>query len=495
MTSPTQTTKAAHETTDTADQNTGPAREFLPKVSPKTARRILISLIFPTIMMPIMQSSTNVALPILRDEFLLPADFASWISIIFSLPFMILASVYGRLSDGMGKRRLILGGSALFIAGSVCIVFSPNLTWLLAGRFIQGVGTAGIMPLAMAYISEIFDPYTRGRALGMWSTTGPATAGVGPFIAGFLIEGWGWRTALAPSIFLGLLSFAVVYRGVPPGLSTIRKDFLRHFDWLGIGLMAGCFTFLLFFLSSRPITGVAPLHDWRLLAGSLVFGLLFALWENRRREPFIDFKIFRYRTFNLATFSAAMRLSVLTGIGFLLPLYLTDVRGLTPAYIGLVATISPSSMALMVFAGGQLSDRWGSRWPASIGLTVQCLTGVVLYLLPGDIPLGVLILTLMVYGAGAGFSLASLHRASLVSIPEAQLGAAAGLYGMLRFVGGITGAALAGVILQGFLDQALPVLEAYQNTFLVFAGVGLLGAAAGFTFREPDRGQPGEKER
>jgi MFS family permease len=259
--------------------------------------------------------------------------------------------------------------------------------------------------------------------------------------------------------------------------------------------MAGCFTFLLFFLSSRPITGLAPLHDWRLLAGSLVFGLLFVLWETRRSEPFIDFKIFRNRAFNLATFSAAMRLCVLTGIGFLLPLYLVDVRGLTPAYIGLVATVSPAAMALMVFAGGQLSDRWGSRWPATIGLTVQCLTGIALYLLPGDIPLGILMLFLMIYGAGAGFALASLHRASLVSIPEAQLGAAAGLYGMLRFVGGITGAAMAGVILQGFLDQALPVLEAYQNTFLVFAGVGVLGAAASFSFREPPHGQPEEKER
>jgi EmrB/QacA subfamily drug resistance transporter len=474
-------------------QPAAPTQDFLPPVPPKTARRILISLVFPTVMMPIMQSSINVALPILRDEFLLPADFASWISIIFSLPFMIMASVYGRLSDGTGKRRLILGGSALFILGSVCIVFSPNLTWLLAGRFIQGIGTAGIMPLAMAYISEIFDPYTRGRALGMWSTTGPATAGVGPFMAGFLIESWGWRTALAPSIFLGLLAFAVVYRGVPPGLSTIRKDFLKHFDWLGIGLMAGCFTFLLFFLSSRPITGLDPLNDLRLLAVSLVFGILFVIWENRRQEPFIDFNIFRYRTFNLATLSAGLRLTILSGTFFLLPLYLSDVRGLTPAYIGLVTTISPASMALMVFAGGQLSDRWGSRWPATIGLSIMCLNGVVFYLLPGDIPLAVMVLFLAIHGAGAGFSLASLHRASLVSIPEAQLGAAAGLYGMLRFVGGIIGSAMAGVILQGFLNQSLPVLEAYQNTFLVFAGVGLLGAATGFTFREPGRGLPGEK--
>jgi MFS family permease len=453
-------------------------------VPPKTAQRILISLVFPTLLMPIIQSITGVALPVIRDEFQLPADITSWISITFSLPFMVLASVYGRLSDGLGKRRLILAGSLLFTVGSIAAVFSPGLAGFLVGMIIMGVGTAGMMPLAMAFISEIFDPEARGWALGLWSTTGPATAGVGPFIAGFLVESWGWRVAIAPPILLGVLSFVVIYRWVPPGLSAVRADFIKRFDWLGIGLMGAGFTCLLFYLSSRPITGMPPLTDWRLLAASLFLIVLFVVWELRRQEPFLDLNLFRYKTFNLATFSAAMRLSVLAGIGFLLPLYLTDVRALNPAKVGLMVMIAPSAMALMVFSGGQLSDRWGSRWPTTIGMATQVLTAVAFFLLPGELPLGVMALILAFYGAGSGFSLAALHRASLAPIPDAQLGAASGLYGMLRFLGGITGSALAGVVLQHFFNQALPALAAYQYTFLFFAGAGLLGAAAGFLMLE-----------
>ena len=110
-------------------------------VSSKTARRIVISLVFPTMLMPFVNSMSRVALPVIRDQFQIEPDMTAWVATVFALPFTILTPVYGRLSDGLGKRGLILFGSLLFSVGTAITVFAPGLAWLMVGRAIQGLGT------------------------------------------------------------------------------------------------------------------------------------------------------------------------------------------------------------------------------------------------------------------------------------------------------------------------------------------------------------------
>ena len=457
----------------------------------KLARRIVLSLVFPTMLMPFVNSLSRVALPVIRDHFQIQPDMTAWVATAFALPFVILTPVYGRLSDGLGKRGLILLGSLLYIIGTAITVFAPGLVWLMFGRAIQGLGTGGMMPMAMALISEIFEPGQQGKVLGLWAITGPTTAFVAPLISGLLLEKWDWRVAMAPPLFLGVLAFIVVYRVVPARQRAARasQGFLRSFDWIGVGLLAAWTSSFLFYLSSRPITGVAPLRDWRLLAATLLLGGLFCWWELRQaaghRDAFVDFKLFRIRTFNLATLCASLRLFTLNGLSFLMPLYLADVRGLSPAYIGLYVMIAPGAMIVMVFLGGRISDRWGSSLPTIIGLGIQGLTAVIYYLLPGTAPLWAIALIQVFYGLGIGFALAALHRAALAHVPDVQMGAAAGLYSMFRFFGSAVGTALGGVFLAQFLDQGLPALSAYQSAFLCFAGTAFLGSLVGFRLREP----------
>jgi MFS family permease len=169
----------------------------------------------------------------------------------------------------------------------------------------------------------------------------------------------------------------------------------------------------------------------------------------------------------------------MNGIGFLTPLYLADVRGLGPALLGTLVTVSPGAMIVMVFLGGRISDRWGSRLPAVVGLGMQTVTAISFFLLPETAPLWSIVLILVFYGLGNGFALASLHHAALSGIPEAQIGQASGLYSMLRFFGSVVGSALAGVVLAFLLDRGLLALRAYQVGFLVFGAVALVGALVG----------------
>ena len=442
---------------------------------------------FASALMPLISSMSRIALPVIRDDFQIQADMTAWVATVFTLPFMILMPVYGRLSDGVGKRRLILAGITIFAIGTAITVVAPSLGWLMAGRAIQGIGTAGMMPLGMAFISAIFNPRERGKALGTWSSIGPTVAFFGPLAAGFLVDRWGWRAAFVPALIASIVAYLVIRKWVPAGLSNIRPRFLQTFDWTGALLLAGTLSMLLFYLASRPITGVPSLQDWRLLLATLFLGGAFFWWEQRQGDPFVSFAIFRNKLFSLASFCASMRMFTMSGLSFLIPLYLVDVRGMSPAYIGLLAMISPGTMTLMVRFGGSIADRWGSRWPAIIGLSVQGSTMVIFYLLSDSASIWAIILTLAYYGLGAGFVLAALHRAALGNVSDEQMGSAAGLYSMLRFAGAVIGTALGGVVLQLFLDQGLPVLPAYQNTFLCFAGSAFIGAALGFRLKEAKR--------
>lgn len=451
------------------------------------AQRILWGLMFTGMLMPMLSSMSRVALPIVRNDFQIAADMTAWIDSVFTLPFMFLMPVYGRLSDAVGRRRLILAGIVIFGLGTALTVMATNLAGLMAGRAIQGIGASGMMPLSMALISTIFPATERGKALGTWSVVGPIVGFVSPLFAGFMVDHWGWRAAFVPSLLFTILTFFAVARFVPAGLSHVQPHFWRTFDWIGVLLLAGATTCLLFFLSSRPITGVTPLQDWRLGLSMLVLFVAFLFWERRRADPFVELSIFTNRLFTLGSFAAGLRMVIMAGQEFLIPLYLVDVHGVSAAQIGGVTMMNAGAMALVVRFGGQAADRWGSRWPTVIGIGAQGLIMLVFVFLPSTAPIWFIALLMALYGLGAGLVLAALHHAALGHMTKAQMGAAAGLYSMIRFAGAMVGTALAGVILQYHLDLAWPIVDAYQQVFLFFAISGLLGVLTGLTLRQPGR--------
>ena len=444
---------------------------------------ILYALMIPSTIMPLSSSMSRVALPMLRDTFAMSADVVAWTSSAFTLPYMILMPVYGRLSDGVGRRRLILAGIAIFSVGSAMTVFATDLAWLMTGRAVQGFGIAGMMPLGMALIATIFREGERGKALGTWGSIGPLAAAIGPFFAGFFVDAWGWRAAFGPALLLGLLGLIAVRQWVPAGLSEVRPRFLRGFDWVGVLLLAGTLASGLFYLSSRPITGVEPLRDWRLFAALVLLCAAFLFWERRRAEPFVSLKLFRRRNFCFASLCASIRMFVMGGVSILIPLYLVDVYSFSPGYLGLILTVNPGAMVVMVRFGGLAADRWGSRWPVLFGLSGQVLAIFLLSRVPASTHIGFIIALLALQGLSVGTMLAALHQAAMSEMDDDEMGAAAGVYSMIRFVGVAIGTALAGVLLQDALEQGLPVLEAYQQVFLFVAVAGLFGTASALGLR------------
>lgn len=462
-----------------------PEETEAPKADASPGRRVLLSLILPSMLMPMMSTGSRVALPVIRDTFQIPEDVTAWVSAAFTLTFMAMMSVYGRLGDVIDRKKLLLFGIAVFFVGTTITLTSQSLSGLIVGQLVQGLGVAGMMPLGMALITSLFPGGDRGRALGTWATVGPTTGFIGSLIAGFLVAGMGWKAAYAPSCILSVFAIAAVWFGIPSSPSdrdTARS--IRSFDWGGVLLLGSGLAFFVFFLSSRAITGVPSLQDWRLLAISILLLSGFAWREHRHADPFVAPQLLLNLRFAQSSFCAATRMICMGALSILMPLYLTDVHGLHPAELGGMLVINSGAMATVVRTGGRLADRWMSRWLVSMGIAVQGMVLVIFSQLPGTAPLWLVGCILAVHGLGAGLMHAALHRYVMGSIPKERAGAAAGVYNMFRFLGGVIGTSLGGVFLRNYLAQGLPGIEAYQLTFWIFAFFGLAGSAMATQLRE-----------
>jgi len=381
----------------------------------------------------------SVAVPTIRDNLGIQADMVAWVTTMYTLPFMMFMPLYGRLGDVFGKRKLFLIGMIIFMIGTALAGSASNLGWLMAGRAIQGFGTAGFVPLALAIISQLFPAGERGKLMGTWNLAYPITGIIGPLLSGFLID----------------------------------------FDWGGVALLCAMSTALLFYASSRPITGVAALQDWRLLIATVSLFALFILWEKRQRNPFIPLMIYANSTFTLSSVCAGIRMFTMAGLRFLSALYLVDIHHQNATVTGIVIMAHAIPLVLFIRAGGQLADRWGSRPLVVISMIAQAGALFYLALLPGDSPVWMVVVGVVGQSLGASISLAALHRSSTMNVSEEQTGVAAGLYSMMRFAGMVFGTALSGVMLQQGLDRGLPPLEAYQIAFGFVAAVTLIGAILG----------------
>jgi MFS family permease len=437
---------------------------------------IVRALMMPMVMMVLQMLMFSVSLPLLRNEFGIGADTTAWLETAYALPLVIFMPLYGRLGDGLGKRRLFMVGIVTFLVGSAITPLATGLGLAMLGRAIQGMGAASVNPLCIAIISEWYPPVERGRALGTWNQAGPLAGVAGPLLGGVFVDIVGWRLPFGLAFVLGVAALLAVAYGIPAGERQFASPgYLRNFDWVGVILLGLGITGLIFFTSSRPITGVTALQDWRLLGVGLFFMISFVAWERRHPNPFVPLQAFKDRTFVLASVSSGLRMWTLGSIGFLNTLYLTDVRLLNATGVGACRSLLAGGLLVTMRFGGGLADRWGSSRPAIIGLSGQSLTLLGLALLPGSASLGWVLVLFSLHGLAAGLSLAGLHRAAMGNVPPSELGIASGVYGMIRFGGMVTGVALVGVMLQSGLEQFSTPLPAYQLGYALTAAAAALG--------------------
>ncbi len=417
-------------------------------------------------------SAVNTALPVIRSGFGADVAGIEWVITIYLLVVSALLLTSGRLGDLHGQRPVYLAGFAIFVGCSALCGLSTSTALLVVGRALQGLGAAMIFSSGPAVLTGAFPAEERGRALGLLSTMTYLGLTAGPSIGGWLTQSLSWRAVFFLNVPFGLTALVLAFRFVHPERSAERNV---RFDLPGAALFACGLTLLLLALNLAHDWGWGSARTIGLLCASAALLAGFLARERRAPAPMLDLDLFRNRVFSAATVSAGLNYIALFTATFIMPFYLIQGRGLPPGRAGTILTVQPLVMALTAPLSGILSDRIGSRFPATAGMGILAAGMFLLSRMGPDAPLLQVMLGLAVVGLGTGIFISPNSSALLGSAPRHRQGIASGVMATARNVGMVLGVGLSGAILATWMGRGAPLPVAVRAGFVAGAIVAALG--------------------
>src|SRR5205807_2118233 len=262
----------------------------------------LVAMCFALFMIMLDNTVVNVALPSIQRELHANLSALEWTINAYTLSFAVLLVTGGRLSDIFGRRRAFLVGVVVFALSSAAIGLAPTDNALVAGRAIQGIGAALMMPATLSIITNAFPPHERGKAIGTWAGVSALALAIGPVLGGLLTESVSWRAIF----FLNLPVAAGAVAVTLFAAHESRDDTVaRRIDIPGIAALTIGLTGLVLGLVESNRWGWGSGRIIGLFALAAVALVAFVTIELRVRNPMVDFSFFRSRSFlgtNLVAF-------------------------------------------------------------------------------------------------------------------------------------------------------------------------------------------------
>lgn len=431
---------------------------------------VLIAVGVSTFMSALDSSVVNIILPILHRDLNTSVAVIEWVVIIYLLVVGGLLLTFGRLGDLHGHRRIFLSGFIIFILSSAACGLAQSDAQLILFRGIQAVGAAMLAANSPAILTSSFPPHQRGQALGLQGTMTYLGLTVGPTLGGLLATRFTWRAVFYINVPVGLLALLLSFLFVPRDGGHTSDE---RFDLPGAALfIAGLTAFLLALNQGGTWGWASPPILGLLLAAVLLLGFFLRL-ELRVPAPMLDLSLFRSPVFSVSTLSAVLNYICVYGILFLMPFYLIQGRVMTPEQAGFVLSAQPLVMAVLAPISGSISDRIGTRLPASAGMLFLAVGLFLLSRLNGTSPVTQVALALAVAGLGIGLFVSPNNSALMGAAPANRQGIASGILATARSVGMVLGLGFAGAIFTTVLAGREPAAAPW-----LFQGVraGLLGS-------------------
>ncbi|BBH65839.1 MFS transporter [Actinoplanes sp. OR16] len=393
-----------------------------------------------------------------------------WMLMGYMLVTAVLVVTLGRLGDMYGRVRIYNAGFAIFAVTSIILAIDPftggaGALWLIGWRIVQAIGGAMLMANSAAIITDAFPAEQRGMALGVNIVSALAGSFIGLVVGGVLAE-WHWRSVFWVSIPLAVAGTIWAYR-------SLRETGSRRparIDWWGNATFAIGLTAVLAGITYgiQPYGGHAQgwTNPW-VLAGLIGGGLtlvVFAVIETRVPEPMFPLGLFRNLAFtggNLANLLASVARG---GLQFMLIIWLQGIwlplHGYsyesTPLWAGIY--LVPMTIGFLAAGplSGVLSDRYGPRLFAVVGMLVMALSFAGLMLIPGDFSYPVFALLIFVNGLGGGLFAAPNTSLLMSAVPADMRGAASGMRATFQNAGQVLSIGVFFSLMVAGLADSLP---------------------------------------
>ncbi|MNC22721.1 Multidrug resistance protein stp [compost metagenome] len=393
----------------------------------------------------------------------------------YLLVISVCLPLMGRLGDLAGRTRIHNWGYFIFMLGALACVFSPSLGWLIPFRILQGLGASMYQATNMALIVSIFPQNQRGRALGLMSTFVAAGSMVGPSLGGVLIQWFSWRTSFAMLAAVAAAAWVLAQRLIP----REEPRGAARLDLTGAALFAAGLTGLVAALNLAGVTGFGSLP---VLAAVTVFGLglgLFIWWclpsrwnaapvdasrmqtpsgasfrrpaapgaKARLGEPFIQLGLFQNAGVNTGILITITTYMAAFSAQLVLPVFLRNELGLSPAAAGLLLMAYPAALILSAPVFGRLSDKHGIMPILSAGLQLMICTLAVLGFLSAAYPTALLAVLIILLGVSMGMITSPNNSLVMRETPKEHLGVISSMLALSRNLGMMFGTVAGGGLL------------------------------------------------
>jgi DHA2 family methylenomycin A resistance protein-like MFS transporter len=428
----------------------------------------------------------SVSLPSIEADLHATASQQEWIVDVYVIVYSSLLVAGGVMGDRRGRKGLFMLGVAIFGAGALVAGLAPNVPILLAGRALQGLGPALLVPGSLTIIRAIFtDDRQRNVAIGLWSTASGVALAVGPALGGVLVETGGWRWVFLFNVPL-TVALVVLAGWLIPRLP--RGHAQTRFDWVGAVMTIAGIALLAYATIEGPSSGWGSL----LVVGSFVVGglLLVALvfWERRVPGPLIQMELFTRPAFIAANLAATVVFFAFVGGIVYFSIYFQRVQHHTVIITGLEVSAIGVAFALAASQSGRIVDRVGAEIPMIGGLLIAGGSTLLLLRLGEHTPISAIWWNFALLGGGIGVSLTPMTSVAMSSVGASRAGMVSAIHNALRQVGQVFGVAVLGVVVYAGLslrDRSAASFGSVEDTAfihglhnaLVVSGIALIASA------------------
>ena len=445
--------------------------------------RILAALAGVIFMASLIFNSAAVVLPDIVREFRINFATGQWVLLSYTLVQVSVMPIVGRLGDMLGKRPVFLAGTIAFMVTSILPGLAPTIELLILFRVLQAMGAAFAIALNYGIVIETFPPAERGKALGVFGAIFAAGSILGPMMGGFIFGALSWRWIFFVAQPFSLISLILAWRYLPASRPTGRQGF----DWEGSFLL---FTGLLTLMLCLTFGNRLGFRSPTMLA--LVAVSIYSFWqfirnEARVKEPLLDLSLFRSPQFNVNLSIRILTNITIGGLWFLFPFYLVDILLIEPLHAGLLLTAFWVCFGVAVLVSGTLSDRFGFRPVAGVGLFVLALGCYTVGTLTVASSAMDFILRVAPVALGFGISHSPTNSGVMGSVPLERLGIASGTNTIGRFLGRAAGVAVLGTLwahrvqvkagpdFNGVVTEAAPAAQIAALQSVSYAALVLVG--------------------
>lgn len=429
-------------------------------------KSIALAVVMIGVMMTAVDTTAVVlGLPVMMDELHSSLIEMVWVIMAYLFVLTMVGTQVGKLGDMYGRVVMYIVGFVVFTAGSLLCGFASTGQELIVFRVIQAVGGALIFSNSGAIIADTFDKHERGKAYGYTATGYSVGAVTGILLGGLIINISSWNYIFFINVPVGVGAIIVSYKILKEKSVPVKKKL----DVLGMLLLGSGLFLILFATTQLTAEGWTSAETAEMTIGSIMI-VFFVMLERRSSSPLVEFSLFRKKVLTASIFAALLQPLASFAVLFLVVMYLQGVRNMSPLDASFLLIPGYLLGGVVGVFGGRLSDRYGSRIIASIGIACQIVGIFVYFHLSVNSHPSLVILGSLLNGVGAGLFYPSNNSAIMANAPKGSYGVASGILRTFANLGMVTSFALA------LLVASLSISR--QQAFKIFLGVGHLTSLA-----------------